>query len=260
MIGAADQELLDLVEMELRELLTEVQVPRRRHADHPWLGAQGARGGQGRAGSAVDPEADGRVRHVHPGAGARDGQAVPDAGGGRVHDLGPRHGGHGPRRARHHQGGRGSGDRRLPRHAEDGRHRRGDVPQAARPGSGGRQHRRAAARHEARRRRARPGAGQAGLDHAAQEVQGRGLRAEEGGGRPSHAVLQRLPPAVLLPHHRRDRLGQAAGGRRDGDAGRQHQHRRRAASRRSPARKASASPSAKAAAPSAPASSPRSLE
>jgi elongation factor Tu len=27
----------------------------------------------------------------------------------------------------------------------------------------------------------------------------------QGGGRPSHAVLQQLPPAVLLPHHRRDR-------------------------------------------------------
>ena len=46
---------------------------------------------------------------------------------------------------------------------------------------------------------------QAGLDHAAQEVQGRGLRPEEGRGRPPHAVLQRLPAAVLLPHDRRDR-------------------------------------------------------
>ena len=76
---------------------------------------------------------------------------------------------------------------------------------------------------EARRHRARPGAGQAGLDHAAQEVQGRGLRPQEGRGRPPHAVLQRLPPAVLLPHDRRDGHDQAAGGRRDGDAGRQRQ-------------------------------------
>ena len=44
MIGAADQELLDLVEMELRELLTKYKYPGRRHADHPRLGAQGARG------------------------------------------------------------------------------------------------------------------------------------------------------------------------------------------------------------------------
>ena len=46
---------------------------------------------------------------------------------------------------------------------------------------------------------------QAGLDHAAQEVQGRGLRPEEGRGRAPHAVLQQLPPAVLLPHDGRHR-------------------------------------------------------
>ena len=37
-----DEELLELVEMEVRELLSPVRVPRRRHADHPRLGAQGA--------------------------------------------------------------------------------------------------------------------------------------------------------------------------------------------------------------------------
>ncbi|MCK7579772.1 MAG: hypothetical protein MZV65_31495 [Chromatiales bacterium] len=40
------------------------------------------------------------VDTLHPDAGARGGQAVPDAGGGRVLDLGPRHGGDGPHRAR----------------------------------------------------------------------------------------------------------------------------------------------------------------
>ena len=53
-------------------------------------------------------------------------------------------------------------------------------------------------------------------------VQGRDLRVEQGRRRPSHAVLQRLPSAVLLPHDGRDGLGEAAGGHRDGDAGRQH--------------------------------------
>ena len=62
---------------------------------------------------------------------------------------------------------------------------------------------------------------QARLDHAAHQVQGRGLLPEEGGGRPSHAVLHRLPAAVLLPHHRRDRRRQPARGHGDGDAGRQ---------------------------------------
>ncbi len=47
----------------------------------------------------------------------------------------------------HRQGWRGSRDRRHPRHPEDRRHRRRDVPQAARPGPGRRQHRRASARH-----------------------------------------------------------------------------------------------------------------
>ena len=41
---------------------------------------------------------------------------------------------------------------------------------------------------------------------AAHEVQGRGLRAVEGRGRPSHAVLQRLSSAVLHPDDRRHRL------------------------------------------------------
>ncbi len=61
-----------------------------------------------------------------------------------------------------------------------------------------------AARHRARRRAARDGGGQAGFDHAAHQVRGRGLRAEEGRGRTSHAVLQRLPAPVLLPDHGRD--------------------------------------------------------
>src|SRR5256885_689422 len=66
------------------------------------------------------------------------------------------------------------------------------------------------------------------LIKAAEAVQGRGLGAVEGGGRPPHAVLQQLPPAVLLPHHGRDRRGQAAGGPGDGHAGRQHEHGHRA--------------------------------
>ena len=66
---------------------------------------------------------------------------------------------------------------------QEGRDRRRDVPQAARLGRGGRQHRRAAARRGKDRRRARPGAGQARLDHAAHEVQGEVyvLSKEEGG-------------------------------------------------------------------------------
>ena len=46
---------------------------------------------------------------------------------------------------------------------------------------------------------------QARLDHAAHRLRGAGVRADQGGGRPAHAVLRELPPAVLLPHHRRHR-------------------------------------------------------
>ena len=68
--------------------------------------------------------------------------------------------------------------------AEDGVHRGGDVPQAAGPGAGGGQRWGAAARHEAGGGGAGAGAGEAGVDHAAHQVQLRGVRAEkEEGGR-----------------------------------------------------------------------------
>lgn len=65
----------------------------------------------------------------------------------------------------------------------------------------------------------RGGAGQAGHDQAAHQVRRRSVRPVEGRGRPPHPVLQRLPSAVLLPHHRHHRRRQAAGRRRNGDAG-----------------------------------------
>ena len=55
-----------------------------------------------------------------------------------------------------------------------------------------------------------------------------GLHPVEGGGRPSHAVLQQLPSAVLLPDHGRDRRRDPPRGHRDGHAGRQHRDGRRA--------------------------------
>ncbi len=78
------------------------------------------------------------------------------------------------------------------------------------------------ARSEARGGGAGAGAGQAGVDHPAHQVQGRGVRADQGGGREAHPLLQRVPAAVLLPDHGRDRVGAAADGGGDGDAGGQH--------------------------------------
>src|SRR5262249_16037084 len=54
-------------------------------------------------------------------------------------------------------------------------------------------------------------------------VQGRGVRADQGGGGSTHAVFQRLPSAVLLSDDGRDGGGDAARWDGDGDAGRQRE-------------------------------------
>ena len=67
-------------------------------------------------------------------------------------------------------------------------------------------------------RGARPGAGEARVDQAAHALCGRGVRAGQGGGRAAHPVLQRVPAAVLPSDDGRDRGDQAARGGGDGDA------------------------------------------
>ena len=54
-----DAELLELVEMEVRELLDSVRVSGRRHPDHHRFGAEGAGRRQFRDWHAVDREAGG---------------------------------------------------------------------------------------------------------------------------------------------------------------------------------------------------------
>jgi elongation factor Tu len=75
----------------------------------------------------------------------------------------------------------------------DRHHRRRNVPEDPRQGrpatTSAPPPRRRKGRH-----RARPGALQARLDQAPHQVQGRGLRPDQGRGRPPHAVLLRLPP------------------------------------------------------------------
>src|SRR3989449_5517810 len=63
------------------------------------------------------------------------------------------------------------------------------------------------------------GAGEPQDEHATSEVQGRGVRGDEGGGGAAHAVFQRVSAAVLLPDDGRDGGGGPAGGGGDGDAG-----------------------------------------
>ena len=63
-----DPELLELVELEVRELLSKLRLPRRRHPGVAGLRAEGARG-RPRV-DAEDPRTDGGGRHLHPRADA----------------------------------------------------------------------------------------------------------------------------------------------------------------------------------------------
>ena len=97
-----DAELLDLVELEVRELLSQYEFP---GDDTPVIRGAAIKAIEGEPGvGRQDRGAVQRARHLHPGAGARDRQAVPDAGRGRVLDHRPRHGGHRPYRAGQDQG------------------------------------------------------------------------------------------------------------------------------------------------------------
>ena len=98
-----DPELLELVELELRELLTSQKFPGDDDADRARVSAEGVgehEHGSERAGVRVHLGVDAGGGRVHSDAGARDGQAVPDAGGRRVRDQGARDGGDGAYRAR----------------------------------------------------------------------------------------------------------------------------------------------------------------
>ena len=97
-----------------------------------------------------------------------------------------------------------------PETLEEGRDGDRDVQEAAGRGTGGGQRGGSAAGDGAEGDRAWDGAGEAGIDHAAHEVQGRGLRVDEGRGGPAHAVLHGVPAAVLLPDDGRDGGGGAA--------------------------------------------------
>src|SRR5207245_1331117 len=156
---------------------------------------------------------------LYSDAAAAGGQAVFDADRGHFLDHGAGDRRHWPSGAGDREGGRGDRDRGGARHPQVGGDGRGDVSEAAGSGASGGQHRGAAAGHRQGRGGAGAGAGQAGDDQAAQEVQGGGVRPDEGRGGAAHAVLQRVPAAVLLSDDGRDGGVHVAPGGGDGDAG-----------------------------------------
>ena len=108
-----DAELLELVEVEVRELLTEYDFP---GDDIPFITGSALKALEGdEECQAEDPRARRGAGHLHPGARARPRQAVPDAGRGRLLDHRPRHGRHRPHRAGHRQHRRHRRDRRASR-------------------------------------------------------------------------------------------------------------------------------------------------
>ena len=200
-----DKELLELVEMEVRELLSKYKFPGEKTPIVIGSALKALEGDTIGAGDeSIMKLADALDTYIPQPERAIDGAFLMP-----VEDVfsisGSRHGGDGPGGARDRARGRGAGDRGPACDGEDRVHGGGDVQEAPGPGAGRGQHRGAAARHQARGGGAWPGAGQARFHHAAHEVRVRGVRAVEGGGRAAHAVLQRLPSAVLFPHHGRDR-------------------------------------------------------
>ena len=98
-----DEELLELVELEVRELLTEYEFP---GDDVPVVRVSALKALEGDADAAAQVmELMAAVDKYHSGAGAGYGQAVLDADRGCVHDHGSGHGGDG-------EGGAGRGPHR----------------------------------------------------------------------------------------------------------------------------------------------------
>ncbi len=145
-----DAELLELVELEVRDLLTLYKFP---GDDTPIITGSALKALEGDTSDIGVPSVLKLVQALDdyipvPKRAVEGG--VSDAGGRRIFDCGPRHGGDGSNRAWDREDQRRSGDCGDPADDEDDVHGRGDVPQAAGRGSGGGQRGCAAARHEAR--------------------------------------------------------------------------------------------------------------
>ena len=217
-----DEEILELVELEVRELLSEYEFP---GDDLPVVRVSALKALEGDAEWAETiVELMDAVDDAIPQPERDDRQAVPDAGRGRLHDHRSWH-----RRHRSCRAWRGQGRTRRSRSSASSEKTTKTIVTGVEmfrklldEGQAGENVGlllRGIKREDVERGQV---VVQAGLDHPAHRVRGAGLHPVQGRGRPAHAVLQQLPPAVLLPHHRRDRRRHPARGHRDGHAGRQH--------------------------------------
>ena len=111
-----DEELLELVELEVRELLSTYEFP---GDDLPVVPGSALRALEGH-GLILDRRAHGCGGQLYPRAATGRGQAVPDACGGCVLDFGPWHGGDGPGGAGDRERGGRGGDSGHHGHAQDG--------------------------------------------------------------------------------------------------------------------------------------------
>ncbi len=89
-----DKELLDLVEMEVRELLSKYEFPGDKTPIVIGSALKALEGDKSEHGRGVDLQARRSAGQLHSAAQAGARSAVSDAGGGRVLDLGPGDGGH----------------------------------------------------------------------------------------------------------------------------------------------------------------------
>ena len=203
-----DPELLDLVELEVRELLKTYKFP---GDDVPVIRGSALKAlegdGQGRLGEA-DPGADGGGGQLHSAAAARDRQAVPDADRGHLHDLGPRHGGDGPCGAREGEGrarkSRSSGSGDTQKKVVTGVEMFKKLLDEGQAGDNIGVLLRGTERKDIERGMvlAKPGSI---TPHT--KFKGEVYVLTQGGGRASHAVLHGVPAAVLLPDDGRDGSG-----------------------------------------------------
>ena len=170
-----DEELLELVELEVRELLSQVQLPRRRHPDHPGLGAGGAGERRARIPSAPEYAPIWELMEAVDDYIPTPERAIDQPFLMPIEDVFGIKGRGTVVTGRIERGLVKTGDEieivGLGRAAQGGGHRGGDVPEdAGRRGRPGDNVGLPAAGHGARRHRAGAGAGQAGLDQAAHQV------------------------------------------------------------------------------------------